>query len=151
MQAIRQKMPLPGSDPKDSDSSDFHMNFCYIFIVSVYEMYVKLFCIFCDRYFVSAISPYFCKKPDSPSAASHFTQRLSFRCSVILPRGLFYVIGTLWNNFLFHKKCGSANIFLFTEPHFTTMIYFFYLFLFCLILQIAFPVLLNCSDFSYCK
>ena len=46
MQAIRQKMPLPGSDPKDSDSSDFHMNFCYIFIVSVYEMYVKLFYIF---------------------------------------------------------------------------------------------------------
>ena len=45
MQAIRQKMPLLGSDPKDSDSSDFHMNFCYIFIVSVYEMYVKLFCI----------------------------------------------------------------------------------------------------------
>ena len=94
---------------------------------------------FCDRYFVSAISPYFCKKPDSPSAASHFTQRLSFHCSVILPRGLFCVIGTLWNNFLFHKKCGSANIFLFTEPHFTTMVYFFYLFLFCLILQIAFP------------
>ena len=39
-------MPLPVSDPKDSDSSDFHMNFCYIFIVSVYEMYVKLFYIF---------------------------------------------------------------------------------------------------------
>lgn len=52
MQAIRQKMPLPGSDPKDSDSSDFHMNFCYIFIVSVCEMYVKLFYIFYGRYFV---------------------------------------------------------------------------------------------------
>ena len=90
MQAIRQKMPLPGSDPKDSDSSDFHMNFCYIFIVSVYEMYVKLFYIFLWSVFRPFRSFHKSKIPDRFS----FRDFAAFYFFQLIPRSKFFVILT---------------------------------------------------------